>query len=758
MASAPTKDARRPAFRPSSTVLPVGAFSLKYLAEILQRRKRLMPLPILLTPVLAALLSYTIAPSYMSTTTIALEKSEILNPLVRYDTAVSLTDWNRLGLFQKVIYSRPVMEEVIRRLELDTDILTEADLEKRIDEIRNNIHLLNLSGDSFQIGCSASDPVAARDLVKTVSSLFIEKSLEGSRREASVAVDFIRQQVAHYREQLKLQQDDLERFKTDNLELLSQSGSLGSRAEDHRTKRMEAELELEQALLTEKLLEDQLVGESPMVIAQALFVQNTPYKRRYQELKMELGHLLATREESHDDVVRVRRELKFIENMIAAEKNNREADETREVRSPVYQEILARLNDKKIDVKVLIKKVEAHGRLESELREKLRRLPTVERHFEQLQRDIATTTEVYNQLMLKLEHARVSHEVEIAAQANRFRIIDPPLVPLLRYKPIRKVFVVGGVAGGLVIVMTLVFTAEFLDSRILRTGELTGGFGLPIVGEMPKVHRKTSSGAQRLAKLSRFYRLDGILAYIRGKALARQLVLPPGRLPGLILGATDVDAPDNQCTPGCRGVTDIVKAMRTVVLAMTGDRDRPRVVAIASARSEDGKSVVAGNLAVVAANNLSGPVLVVDVNFQRPTLSRHFGAESGDGLAEVLAGKATLAQVVRPTDVPNLFILPAGTAEGQQASRSRPEGYAAVFKAVRAAYALTLVDTAGVMNEPQTQAVLPGTDGALFVARLYWSRRASIKAAFERVGKARISGFIANNTEFWLPEWLYRLV
>lgn len=750
MVSAATKNAPGSRFRPRSTVLPVGAFSLRYFAEILMRRKRLMPIPILLTPILAVLLSFTISPSYMSTTTIALKKAEILNPLVRYETAVSLADWNRLNLFQKVIYSRPVIEEVIRRLKLDAAVVTEADLESLIEEVRGDIHLLNLSGDSFQIGCSASDPVAARDLVKTVSSLFIEKSLEGSRREASVAVDFLKQQTAHYRKQLTLVQDKLEGFKSEHVDLLRQSTSLGSRAEDHRAKRMEAELELAQARLTAKLLGEQLAGEQPMVIAQALFVQNTPYKRRYQELKMELGHLLATREENHADVIRVRRELAFIREMIEAEKHDRKADETREVRSPVYQEILARLKDEEIRISVLTQKVEAHRRLEEELKTKLRRLPSVEREQSQIERDIAATREVYDQLMLKLEHARVSHEVELAAQENRFRIIDPPLVPLSRYKPKRKIFIVGGVVGGLAIAFALVFVIEFVDSRILRTGELTGRYGLPIVGSMPKVHRQTA------ARMSG--PLGGIRKRFRGRVLAQQLVLPPERMPDFILKPEDMAESESGHAPGQRGVEDIVKAMRTVALALDGDEDLSPVVAIASARSEDGKSIVAGNLAVVAAHDLAKPVLLVDANFHRPTLSVHFGFGSAVGLADVLAGTTPLAEAVQPTDIPNLNILPAGSAGTEEIARHRPEGYEAIFQVARETYALTLVDTAGVMNEPDTQAVLSGTDGALFVVRLYWSRRASVTAALELMGKGKVSGFIAGNTEYWLPDWLYRLV
>ena len=93
-----------------------GDFSLRYLLETVFRRKRLFLVVLILTPILSLLASLIVKPSYMSSTTILLGKEDILNPLVRYDTAVAMTDYNRLGSFQKIIYSRPLIEDTIRRL------------------------------------------------------------------------------------------------------------------------------------------------------------------------------------------------------------------------------------------------------------------------------------------------------------------------------------------------------------------------------------------------------------------------------------------------------------------------------------------------------------------------------------------------------------------------------------------------------------------------------------------------------------------
>ncbi|MEI7437537.1 MAG: Wzz/FepE/Etk N-terminal domain-containing protein, partial [bacterium] len=122
-----------------------GDFGLRYLMEVLFRRKRMLLIPILCTPFLAVLLSYTVKPSYMSTTTIILGKAEILNPLVRYDTSVQMAEYDRLGLFQKIIYSRPLIEDVIRKLKLDRQLKNEAQLEWLVNDVRKSIHMMGLT-------------------------------------------------------------------------------------------------------------------------------------------------------------------------------------------------------------------------------------------------------------------------------------------------------------------------------------------------------------------------------------------------------------------------------------------------------------------------------------------------------------------------------------------------------------------------------------------------------------------------------------
>ncbi|MBN1553380.1 MAG: polysaccharide biosynthesis tyrosine autokinase [Phycisphaerae bacterium] len=89
--------------------------------------------------------------------------------------------------------------------------------------------------------------------------------------------------------------------------------------------------------------------------------------------------------------------------------------------------------------------------------------------------------------------------------------------------------------------------------------------------------------------------------------------------------------------------------------------DEGRVICVTSAGVGEGKSLTLINLAQVSAQ-LGDRVLVVDSNPHRPGLHTILQVEDHPGLSDLLAGEVALADAVHPTSLPNLHLLPSGTA------------------------------------------------------------------------------------------------
>ena len=104
----------------------------------------------------------------------------------------------------------------------------------------------------------------------------------------------------------------------------------------------------------------------------------------------------------------------------------------------------------------------------------------------------------------------------------------------------------------------------------------------------------------------------------------------------------------------------MANTMRTARLATEARKtdDGPVIIGIISAASQEGKSVVATNLAMMAARD-GRRTLLIDGDLRRCGLSRAMAPNPTKTLADVISGSCTLADALVPTSSPNLLILPS---------------------------------------------------------------------------------------------------
>src|SRR3984893_12730824 len=104
--------------------------------------------------------------------------------------------------------------------------------------------------------------------------------------------------------------------------------------------------------------------------------------------------------------------------------------------------------------------------------------------------------------------------------------------------------------------------------------------------------------------------------------------------------------------------------VRSSIFFMPYEGPRPKTLLITSAVPNEGKSTISSNLAITLA--LSGArTLLIDSDLRRGTIREAFGISSKIGFSEVLKQEVNWKEVVVPTSVPSLFILPRGKTLSQ---------------------------------------------------------------------------------------------
>jgi tyrosine-protein kinase Etk/Wzc len=116
------------------------------------------------------------------------------------------------------------------------------------------------------------------------------------------------------------------------------------------------------------------------------------------------------------------------------------------------------------------------------------------------------------------------------------------------------------------------------------------------------------------------------------------------------------------------------------------------LLGVSSSAPRSGVTTLTTNLAVRAADQGMGPVLLADGNVRHPQLHRLLGADRATGLADVLSGEATLALSAQATSVPGLDFLRLGTRDLLNYAQLNRRQFRDVANELRESYALTFVD------------------------------------------------------------------
>ncbi len=165
-------------------------------------------------------------------------------------------------------------------------------------------------------------------------------------------------------------------------------------------------------------------------------------------------------------------------------------------------------------------------------------------------------------------------------------------------------------------------------------------------------------------------------------------------------------------------ITEEYRSLRARLTALntTGEN---QVIAITSSIPKEGKSVTTMNLAWVISEIKHFRVLMIDGDFRRSSLASMMGISEYPGLADLLRGEARLEDVIRPTPVPNLHVIPAGTTqEFNAAELLSTQKTAAVLHECKRRYQYCIVDTPPASTVSDASVIGPLCTGVLFIVRM----------------------------------------
>src|SRR5690606_20414304 len=139
------------------------------------------------------------------------------------------------------------------------------------------------------------------------------------------------------------------------------------------------------------------------------------------------------------------------------------------------------------------------------------------------------------------------------------------------------------------------------------------------------------------------------------------------------------------------------------------------VFVVTSSGPAEGKSTVAANLAIAAAE-AGLRVALIDADLRLPRIASHFGIEGGIGLSDVLAGRLSANDALQRWGRGTLFVLPSGTVPPNPAELLGSGAMSDLIAAFRETFDLVVIDAPPVLLVTDAAVAARHADGVLLVA------------------------------------------
>lgn len=469
---------------------------------------------------------------YEARARVFVDTDSVLKPLLS-GLAVDTNVQNRVAMMSQVLMSRPNLEKVARETDLYLRAPTQEDFARLVDKLPTKIALDAGRDNTYTLRYSDTDPKMAQRIVQTLLDAFVEDTLGAKRADSDTAQEFLQQQIRDYETRLREAEDRLAKFKKDNVGLLP--GETG----DYYTRLQAAEVKLQDLRSQYRLVEErrieltkQLEGEVPTI---GLFEDSSTAGStdgRVAEYQRQLDQLLLQYTDKHPKVIALKETIANLEAQAAAApgkkhggaslpKNPQEAMARALDINPVYQNLRVGLSKTQVELAELREQISEYQANVSSLHAKVDTIPQIEAELTRLNRDYEVNRAQHQQLLQRLESARLSESAEASTENVKFRIIEPAALPLIPTGPNRSLLMTAALVVALGAALALAVALGQLKPVFLSRAMLKDITGLQVLGTISFLEPRAARSFLRSQPVLVGAAFAGLLvAYVLSVALA----------------------------------------------------------------------------------------------------------------------------------------------------------------------------------------------------------------------------------------------
>ncbi len=457
---------------------------------------------------------------YEANARLYVDADAVLTPLL-HGLALDNSPANQLDVLQRTLLSRPNLERLIAKTDLDLQVRSPSDRERMVAGLATAIKITPQTKNLFTISYRNIRPKLAYDVVQTVLTIFVESKTGNNRTEMENGRQFLEQQIAGYEQKLRAAEAQRAAFNTQYMELLPDANGGASKLDAARGAVINLQETLKQARLREDLARQQLAATPATISADAdpltgaMLAPGAAMPPACQELEMALVKYT----EQNPTVVTLR--ATCAQQRQAATGGGGGGRGSRSIPNPIAEKLRLQIFDLEAGIAALTQQIADKTAERDRLEAIARGAPGIQAQYIDMNRDYDVLRRNYQELLERREAMRIAAAADTDAEKVKLQVVDPPQVPQIPVAPKRLLLIslvlplglAGGVAAALVLQQ---FDTSFHTIEELRA------LGPQVVGAVSLVAARTPL-SRRLVPVAGFTAALLLLGAVYGGLLLRLL-------------------------------------------------------------------------------------------------------------------------------------------------------------------------------------------------------------------------------------------
>jgi succinoglycan biosynthesis transport protein ExoP len=464
--------------------------------------------------------SWIIPARYKSSTLILVEQptmpKDYVTPNVNQDVQ------GRLANISQQILSRTRLLRIADEMKLYRVGLNVPTPDETVARMRKDIEILLVRDTSyaitaFNISFSSSDPRVAQRVTGELTRLFIDENLEVRQHQSEDTTKFLEGQLETARQSLSEQEAKIRQFKgahigdlpsqqASNLQILSGMQSQLRTEEDGLSTAQQQRVYLQSLISQYKTLQ-----VSPRTVDGA--PTGLPaIDQQLEKLKEQLADLSSHYTEQHPDIRKLKLQISETEKMrdrhMANLKSKADASQPDPAtdahnaedpqESPAMLQLQGQLRANEVEIGNHQRAIENLKAQVGQYQARLNEEPVSEQQLADLTRGYDQSRTNYDNLLKKESDSKMATSMEQMQQGERFRMLDPPSLPLKPAFPDRLKFCAAGLGFGLLLGVVVAGGFEFLDDRLHDESQIKALLPMKVISEIPEVVTVSDERSSRI--------------------------------------------------------------------------------------------------------------------------------------------------------------------------------------------------------------------------------------------------------------------